>query len=337
MKGVITIVFFLMHAAGLAQTYTYEHIVFEGAGIRGIAYSGVIRQLEHHGIVENLTKVGGTSAGAITALMLSLGYSSAEIYEMISETKFQQFNDGGFVFFGGFSRLFSRYGWYKGNTFTRWIEKIIGEKTGNPDITFEALRQQGFKQLYVTATCLNRQTMIVLSHETYPNMKVKDAIRISMSIPLYFAAVFMDSTGQVYRKPRQNQHLDVVIDGGILANFPIFMFDSTYVDSLQDTHRIPNDKTIGVRMDSGPQIHRDSTDRELSPVGIGGIRDYIAAFYTIVLENLNRSSLTGADWERTISVSSVGVGPKIQKLTNEQKMSLIRSGEHSTLEFLRSR
>lgn len=338
MKGIFTIVIFLIILSNCyPQNQKYENLIFEGAGIRGIAYSGVLKELESSEILKGISRVGGTSAGAITALMVSLGYNSDEIYEIISETKFQKFNDGEFIFFGGFSRLTGKYGWYKGNEFTKWLEKIIKNKTGNSEITFKELQEKGYKQLYVTATCMNKQKLLIFSYETYPQMKVKDAVRISMSIPLYFEAVFIDSLGKVYKNNKKIENLDIVVDGGIIGNFPIFIFDSIVIDSSNHKIRIPNFKTIGVRIDSDSQIKSDSIDQELTPIEINKISDYLEAFYIIILENLNRNQLITEDWERTISVSSVGIDPKIKKLTIEQKMALIKSGEQHTLDFLKSK
>ena len=64
----------LLYANASAQAP--ENLVFEGAGIRGIAYSGAIAELEQHGLLKNIKRVGGTSAGAITALLLCLGYTA---------------------------------------------------------------------------------------------------------------------------------------------------------------------------------------------------------------------------------------------------------------------
>ncbi|MBA3898997.1 MAG: patatin-like phospholipase family protein [Bacteroidetes bacterium] len=299
MKTFFTIIISIFLQNCFAQNQQYENLVFEGAGIRGIAYSGVIKELESSGIIKNITKVGGTSAGAITALMVSLGYKSNEIYEIISDTKFEQLNNGEFIFLGGFSRLAGKYGWYKGNELTNWLEAIIETKTRNGEITFKELQEKGFKQLYVTATCMNKQKLIVFSSETYPLMKVKDAVRISMSIPLYFEAVFIDSLGRVYKNNKKNKDLDVVVDGGIIGNFPIFIFDTIAVDSANHKTRIPNFKTIAVRIDSDLQIKSDSLDKELAHIQIDNISDYIEAFYVIILENLNRNQLIPIDWERT--------------------------------------
>jgi NTE family protein len=266
--------------------------------------------------------------------MVSLGYESSDIYALISETKFQQFNDGGFFFIGGLARVKKRYGWYKGEAFTRWLEHIIAEKTGDAEITFAELKAKGFKDLYVTATCLNKQKLLVFSAASYPHMKIKDAVRISMSIPLYFEAVFIDSQGQVYKKQGAKENLDIVVDGGIIGNFPIFMFDSLSTDASGHTLRVPDYKTIGVRIDSDLQIKSDSVTQELVPIQIGNVNDYLMAFYVLTLENLNRNTLIPEDWDRTISVSSAGITPRIKKLSAAQKEALIKSGERHTLLFL---
>lgn len=312
---------------------TYKNLVFEGAGIRGIAYSGAIKQLEVHGVMDGIEKVGGTSAGAITALLIAIGYTAEEAYELIGATKFQKFNDGRFFFLGGIHRMRKRYGWYRGAKFERWLEAAIEVKTGDADLTFTDLRNQGFKDLYVTALCVNQQKVFVFSAATYPDMKVKDAVRISMSIPLYFEANFIDEHGKVYRNPDERAGLDVVIDGGLLANFPITIFDEITVDAEGTAHRAPNPQTLGFRIDSAAQIEQDEQGNGLAEAVITDVQSYVAALYVMTLENLNRSELTAADWARTISVSAVGVGPKIRRLKEWEKRSLMESGERAVVGF----
>lgn len=333
-KLIIYLLLFSIFTTSHAQNKMYENLVFEGGGVRGIAYAGVIKELEDVSILQNIKNVGGTSAGAITALMVSLGYSSQEIYKIIPETKFEKFNDGEYIFVGGIARLNKNYGWYKGGEFNKWLEKIIKNKTNNANITFEEMATKGFKNLYVTATCMNKQKLIVFSAQTYPKMKIKDAVRISMSIPLYFEAVFIDSLGQVYNKPENHKNLDIVVDGGIIGNFPIFMFDSTYTDLQNNKKRIPNYKTIGVRIDTDQQIINDSLNKELVPVEIKKLEHFMEAFYNLVLENLNRNQLIPEDWERTISISSAGISPKIKRLSVAQKEKLVESGADYTKKFL---
>ena len=47
------------------MTYPFKNLVFEGGGVKGIAYAGAMKVLEKKGILKNIVRVGGTSAGAI--------------------------------------------------------------------------------------------------------------------------------------------------------------------------------------------------------------------------------------------------------------------------------
>ena len=321
--GIILLTAFL-HISMSAQKTEFTNLVFEGGGIRGIVYAGVIEVLEEEGYIKQVEKVAGTSVGAITALMISLNYNSNEITTIISKTKFQQFNEI------GIHRLNSHYGWYQHNNFMKWLDKIIENKTGNADITFQKMHELGYKDLYITSTCLNKQKLIIFSYENYPQMKVKDAVKASMSIPLYFEAVFLDSLGRIYDKKVDTIPLDVMVDGGILGNYPIFIFDSITVNTMGQEVRIPNYKTLGIRIDSENQIKNDSTNQELATIPIDNLTDYFTAFYILIMENLNRQILIPQDWERTISVSSVGIGPRLKYLSKAQKEKLIDSGRKST-------
>ena len=313
-----------------AQNEPVHNLVFEGAGIRGIAYAGAISELENRKLLAGVKRIGGTSAGAITALTLTLGYTADEITALIGSTSFQKFNDGKFFFPGGLNRLRTYYGWYRGQRFEQWLEKLIAAKTGDAHITFEQLHRQGYKDLYVTGTSLNQQKLIVFSYETYPHMQVKDAVRISMSIPLYFEAVFMDTAGHIIPHPKNTSGLDVMVDGGLIANFPIRLFDSTryMTDAARNLFAV-NPYTRGFRVDSDPQIANDTSGKGLADRPIANLKNYITAFYTLIIENLNRQTLTADDWKRTLSISDGGLSPRIRKLSPAEIQTLLENGRRA--------
>lgn len=317
-----------------SQSTPIHNLVFEGAGIRGIAYSGAIKELEAHYILKDVQRVGGTSSGAITALFLSIGYSADEIASIVNSTSFKKFNDGRLFFIGGINRIQKYFGWYRGQAFERWLSKLIEAKTKNANITFEELKLKGFKDLYITGTCLNRQSLIVFSNETYPNMKIKDAVRISMSIPLYFEAVFIDSAGRIIHHPKNKMGLDVMVDGGFIANFPIKIFDSTrYVDSSRQNAFASNPQTIGFRIDREDQIQNDTAGKSLAAIKINSLKDYFGAFYNIIIENLNRQTLTKGDWQRTISISDGNVAPRVRRLPKGEVNTLMYNGAVATRNY----
>ncbi|MFN2457029.1 MAG: patatin-like phospholipase family protein [Chitinophagaceae bacterium] len=336
MHKLFIINFFLLHFSVFAQNKQIENVVFEGAGIRGIAYAGAIEELEKQNILQNVKKVGGTSAGAITALMIALGYNAQEITGIISKTNFAKFNDGSYFFAGGLSRIKNYFGWYRGKRFEQCLGDLIYAKTGDADMTFLQLKNSGFKDIYVTGTSLNRQQLIVFSHEYFPNMKVKDAVRISMSIPLYFEAVFIDSAGRVVKHPKNKNDLDVMVDGGFIANFPIHLFDSTkYIYPELPNKFFVNDRTIGFRIDRNEQIQNDSSAKGLAAMPVTNFKEYINAFYVLVLENLNRQTLSKQDWQRTVSISDANISPRIRKLSKEEVSTLINNGRNATVNYLK--
>lgn len=320
---------------------SYENLVFEGGGVRGIAYCGALNVLEKKGVVQNIRRVAGTSAGAIQAALLSLNYSSEEITKIISEMNVRQFNDGQMIFFGGSRRLKKNYGWYKGDAMLKWMEELVEKKTGNPTLTFKqlhelALKDTRFKDLYITATNLTKQRAELLSYERFPDMKISDAVRISISIPLYYRAAFMDSLHHVTYKPKSGVRYDVLVDGGILDNYPIHTFDrKKYLDKLDTSSEVAfNNMTLGIRLDSEEQIRYDSANLGLAPIDITGFKSYLLAFYNIIIENLNRQKLTTDDWKRTISVSTENIGPRVKRTSAKSKEILIESGKRSAETFL---
>lgn len=58
--------------------YPFRNLVFEGGGVKGIAYCGALGVLDERGILSWIRRVGGASAGAINATILALGYTVDE-------------------------------------------------------------------------------------------------------------------------------------------------------------------------------------------------------------------------------------------------------------------
>ncbi len=74
--------------------YPYKNLVFEGGGVKGVAYGGVFEVLEQKQITPQIESVAGTSAGAITATMMSLNYSAEEFLKIMMTLNFEKFEDG---------------------------------------------------------------------------------------------------------------------------------------------------------------------------------------------------------------------------------------------------
>ena len=103
------------------MVYPFRNLIFEGGGVKGIAYIGAMQVLQTRGILGSITRVGGTSAGAINALLFALNYSIDETQEILWKLNFNDFRDSSWFWPSNAVQLFRKYGWYRGEFFRQWI------------------------------------------------------------------------------------------------------------------------------------------------------------------------------------------------------------------------
>ncbi len=319
----------LLPTCVLAQQYKY--LVLKGGGIRGIAYVGALKVLEEKKITPGIEKVAGTSVGAITGTLFATGYTAAQMENIMLDLDIATFNDGEWFFLGGQKRFRKNYGWYKGNKLEEWIGARIKEQTGNDNTTFLQLHQlaiadKKFKDLYITATNLSRQKIEIFSWETHPDMPVKTAVRASAAIPLYFGAVFIDSSGNVTEHPDKNRSYDVYVDGGLLANYPINIFNS-------DNSTMIDQYTLGLKLERPEQIDYSTQHTGIAPYNINSFSGYMAALYNLTIEQLNKSVPYSEEKKHTIYISTSNLNPKIRHISYEQKELLLKNGADAAEKF----
>jgi NTE family protein len=300
----------------------YTNLALEGGGIRGIAYTGAFEVLEARGITDSIRNIAGTSVGAVAGSLLAVGYSAQEIKELMASLHIQTFNDGRWFFIGGQHRMRKLYGWYRGDALEAWIEDCLALKTGARHLTFRqlhslALSNRRFKDLFLAASNLSRQRLVVFSWQTFPEMEVATAVRASMSVPLYFEAVCLDSLG------RKTAGGDVYVDGGLVMNYPLGLFDSGSV----------NIHTLGLKLERPEQIEWFKKDIGIAPYEIQNFRSYVAALYNLTIETLNRKTPMSDEFFRTIYISTEGIHPRVRKMSRAQKEILYRSGQKAAQQF----
>jgi NTE family protein len=315
--------------------YNFKNLVFEGGGVKGIAYGGALEILNDANILQGIQRVAGTSAGAINATLLALGYSHSDISKIIADTNFKDFEDGNI--FSELLGLTKKFGWFKGDKFKSWIGRYIQQKTGKSDFTFGELNEQaktkGFKNLYVIATNLSEQRAEIFSHEHSPAMPIQDAVRMSMSIPLYFFSVLKNQS--------------VMADGGVTWNYPINLFDNKkYVSNPQNYIKVDysdnpeyvfNYETLGFRTDSKQVIEYSKDNWAIEPIKINNLKDYAGAVINFLMEMANKSHLHQNDWNRTVFIDVLDVKTTDFKLPAAKIQALISSGKTCTSEYLKWR
>lgn len=301
--------------------YPFRNLVFEGGGVKGIAYGGALDVLELSQITPQIERVAGTSAGAITATMVALGYTAAEFTDIMMGIDFEKFEDGSDL--GGPIRLVESYGWFKGDYFLNLMQSYIERKAGDARATFRDLAEGGggFKDLYVFGTDLSQQAVQEFSYRQTPDTAVADAVRISMSIPFFFEARY-------YRQDGQD---NVYCDGGVLNNYPVSTFDEQYTADDPDTghtmlHRTPNAATLG--------FHLDDLDPQ-RPHPIDNVRRFAGSVFDALLDIQDILLKTNpGDERRTVFINDLGVKTTDFQLSDQLKWELIAQGRAATSKYL---
>jgi NTE family protein len=335
------LLFLLFPILSFSQNYPYKNLVMEGGGVRGLAYPGALEVLEQKQILQNIDKVAGSSVGAITGLVVSLGYNSQQIDSILQNLQIGEFNDGKF-FFGKIRRIKKEYGMYKSDAIEQWLAHLIGQKTGSANLTFSELHQlhlkdSKFKDFYCTGTNVTEQRLEVFSWNTWPNMKLSTAVLISSCIPFYFTPVAIDSVGNQVNIENDSTRYDLYVDGGTLCNYPINLFDSCMNGNnpLTSDNVIYNQQTLGLKLERGDQIKEfDSGKTDIAPYKIKNMKEYSSAVMNLMMESINRKSPDLANEKgRTIYISYGNISGKPRSISKKEKEELYENGREAALNF----
>lgn len=322
------------------MTYNFKNLVFEGGGVKGIAYIGAMQVLEEKGILPGIQRVGGTSVGAINALLFALGFDNHEQRKILWELDFNNLLDSSWLL-PNIVRVVNRFGWYKGDFFKEWVNQLIKEKTGTANTTFRDLREAKKTDLFVYGTNLSTHFSEVFSVEHSPDMRLADAVRISMSLPVFFTAV-------------RDMRNDVYVDGGLLDNFPVKLFDrEKYVISEKKSTEyyekqnavflkehpgsspyVYNKETLGFRLDSREEV-ASFRYNEPQVNKIDSFFEYLKALIKTILDSQSNTHLHSDDWQRTIYIDTLGVSTTDFSLSDDKKKALEESGRRGAEEYFK--
>lgn len=279
--------------------------VFEGGGVKALAHLGAVAAMEEAGY--EWERLAGTSAGAIIAALLAAGYSSKELTTLMLDFPFEQISKKtGFSkipIVGPFVSLSFNNGMYQLNRLEEWLEEAMGRKG------VKIFGDLPTDKLKIVLSDISHNRMAILPDDlpfygldsaTFP---ISRAVRLSSSIPYYFVP------GEV------NGH--TIVDGAILSNYPIWIFDAKGV---------PRWPTIGFRL-SGQTIDPQSFQVK------GPISKTISIIRTM-LEAHDKRYIDGNAAARTVFIDGIEVAAIDFTIPMEKKLALLELGRLATVQFL---
>ena len=180
-----------------------DSLVLSGGGVKGYVYIGIIIQLFKKDLIRHIKNFSGTSIGAIFCLLLIINFTDKEIYNL-----FINFNIVKLKEFSYTNILTDElWGFNKINNLMETLKLCMKYKHIDPNITFHELNKKFNVNFYIVATSLVKFTEKCFSNKSTPNIKVLDAIRASINLPILFNKFSLND--------------EYLIDGGFTNNFPI--------------------------------------------------------------------------------------------------------------------
>src|SRR5699024_8353704 len=232
-------------------------LVLEGGGTEGIALAGALDVLEERGY--RVHRAPGPSAGARAAALAAAGIPAHE---------------------GGGS--LRPNGVHRGAHLTR---RVQAQRAAHPPLGADAtfgdlvledperdsdLADPRHHRLVVTASDLSAGRLRLLPRDADdygidPSaLRVADAVRVSSSIPLFFRPVR-------WRLPAGGSA--VLVDGGLLSNFPVSVFD-------RPDGEVPRWPTFGIKLSATPEADFGRRNRIRGALSFGkAIVDTVTGFY----------------------------------------------------------
>lgn len=310
--------------------------VFEGGGVKAIAFAGALKAAEEAGF-RTWVNVAGTSAGAIVAALLVAGYDADSLRTILEETDYRRFGDFGLGgrYVGGFVNQFRDRGYAHGQYVVAWLRERFRESAlGDPDPTFGQVtrdlpsdltaeeRERARYPLRVVASDITSGRMLVLPDdiEQYEDERGRpfrkddfplvSAVRMSVSYPFLFPPVTL------YQGSRPHY----IVDGGLLSNFPVWLFDN----------RQPERPTWGFRLRAGvgaeqPPYHEVPRLAWQLPLLLAMFHSTMDAW-----DQLHRDHSSAV---RTITIPTDAIGTTDFGLTRTQADELYRSGLETARTF----
>jgi NTE family protein len=284
--------------------------VFSGGGIKGFAIIGALEEVENRGL--RFVRVAGTSAGSIIAALIAAGYTSKEIYQMVDEVNLKELLDSRKTIipfkFAKWLLLYWRLGLYKGIQLEKWIEGKLALKGIR---TFSDLPA---KSLRVIGSDLSNGQMIVIPDDlekygiTPGSFSIARAIRISCSIPYFFEPVRM----------RSPDGSNILVDGGVLSNFPMWLFDQENVKKLRPV--------LGIRL--SPNEHEHEKHK------INNAIELFGALFETMKDAHDSRYISRKHAQNIIFIPAEGIMPTEFQITDEKKQALLSLGRNHAKKFL---
>ena len=295
--------------------HLYENLAFEGGGVRGYAYAGAIKQLDDMDYLKNFKRFSGTSVGALFASMLACDFSADQILAAKDRLDFSSFSPS--FSLRSLYCVWDYYGMNCTDELKKQFCEILKDKV-DPEITMKELFKLTGKELVIVTCCLSRKKPVYLHHACFPNVKLVDAMIASVSVPYIFQPSTFDWLGSN----------DYYVDGGIVDNYPIWVYND--IESLYngDLHTVDKDyispQTLGLKLlckgeKNDSEVFNDRKD-------LNNLTRFSSALLNTLMLQIERSDISPTYIMQTVSIKTGTISFIDFKIDSDKIDELVKNG-----------
>jgi NTE family protein len=313
-------------------------LVLEGGGAKGLGIVGAVTRLFEEGY--RFPRVAGTSAGSIVAALVAAGADAQGLAESMSRLEYPRVPDRGRIpVASAAASFFGRGGLHSGGYVHEWIREELErldvrtfadlplvDAGADPNLDDSQRYRLVVMVTDITHGCLLR---LPWDYETRFGLdpgeqSVADAVRASISIPLYFEP-------RLLRDERTGEAATLV-DGGVLSNFPVEVFDRT------DGER-PRRPTFGVKVIPALPGADDELVPELGPLlalsnAIPPFREAEQVLATAIVGHDQTYIRRPCVRRRMIEVDTSGIGITEFAADERKRAGVVAKGREAAARFL---
>jgi hypothetical protein len=238
-----------------------ENVVFSGDSFSVAGLLGVTAGLKKDNRDKDLKRVGGHAAASIIATLFALNADQKQI-----ETAVLKYNSLYQYFeLSLLSRFNLKKGLFPSKDRKNYITELLKDLNVDENITFEEMHKNlKYKDLYIRVFNLSKQQLEVLSFETAPRMKIKDALLIATNTAIYNKPIYLNDKKEITKAVESS---DIYVSANICKKSPVKMFDqkkycNDLSQDLADDAHIINPHTLGFYV-------KDPTRDKISSINIG--------------------------------------------------------------------
>lgn len=313
----------------------FADLVLGGGGIRGVALAGVIRRLAHAGY--RFPRIAGTSAGAILGGVAAAVQRAGESFDVLADIAlamdFERLADrsrlgqlaGPLAPVVDVGSLLSDNGIFEGDALREYVATLLaryGVSTWAdlrlPPDEQSALPETHRYALVVMASDVSRRRLVRLPWDYHEygldpdSQSVAHAIRMSASLPFFYEPATLRA---------RNGKTSVLVDGGLLAGYPITVFDRTDGEP-------PRWPTFGVSLSARPSPTPPTHE-------VTGPLSYVVALTDTLLTAREEAHLhEPCVRRRTIFVDIPDVQTTDLGVGRQTKEEMLADGDRATSTFL---